>query len=136
MGLLINISISRGTMTLILQKGDDFTHLLRMQNTNVTGKHKVGFALRVIKGIGRRFSILVCKIAQIDLDRRAGELTEEEMNKITDIFAKPLGKLFTLLSGAFNCAISRLRNSKMVLEQTKMHQRRNLHSAFLQYGGH
>ena len=107
-----------------------------MQNTNVTGKHKVGFALRVIKGIGRRFAILVCKIAQIDLDRRAGELTEDEMNKITDIFAKPLGKLFTLLSGAFNCAISRLRNSKMVLEQTKMHQRRNLHSAFLQYGGH
>merc|ERR1719507_2673778 len=73
--------------TLILQKGDDFTHLLRMQNTNVTGKHKVGFALRVIKGIGRRFAILVCKIA---LDRRAGELTEDEMNKITDIFAKPL----------------------------------------------
>merc|ERR1712060_558167 len=57
---------------------------------NVTGKHKVGFALRVIKGIGRRFAILVCKIAQIDLDRRAGELTEDEMNKITDIFAKPL----------------------------------------------
>merc|ERR1719284_1842985 len=75
--------------TLILQKSDDFTQLLRMMNTNVNGKHKVGFALRVIKGIGRRFAILVCKIAQIDLDRRAGELTEEEMNKITDIFAKP-----------------------------------------------
>ena len=59
----------------------------------MNGKYKVGFALRVIKGIGRRFAILVCKIAQIDLNRRAGELTEEEMNKITDIFAKPLGKL-------------------------------------------
>ena len=107
-----------------------------MQNTNVTGKHKVGFALRVIKGIGRRFAILVCKIAQIDLDRRAGELTEEEMNKITDIFAKPLGKSFTLHSGAFTRTIYRLRNSKMVLEQTKVYQRRNLHSALLQYGGH
>ena len=105
-----------------------------MQNTNVTGKHKVGFALRVIKGIGRRFSILVCKIAQIDLDRRAGELTEDEMNKITDIFAKPLGKLFTLLSGAFNCAISRLRNSKMVLEQAKVQKGRNLLAALLQHG--
>ena len=72
-----------------------------MQNTNVTGKHKVGFALRVIKGIGRRFAILVCKIAQIDLDRRAGELTEEEMNKITDIFAKPQGKSFRFTSSAF-----------------------------------
>lgn len=63
-----------------------------MQNTNVNGKHKVGFALRIIKGIGRRFAILVCKIAQIDTNRRAGDLTEEEINKISDIFAKPTGK--------------------------------------------
>merc|ERR1712151_616783 len=68
----------------------EFTHILRMQNTNVDGKHKVMFALRVIKGIGRRFSNLVCKIAQIDLLRRAGELTEAEQNKISDILLKPL----------------------------------------------
>lgn len=73
-----------------MQKANDFQHILRMQNTNVNGKHKVAFALRVIKGIGRRFGHLVCKIAQIDLHRRAGELTEEEMNRISDIFAKPL----------------------------------------------
>ncbi len=63
-----------------------------MMNTNVNGKHKVGFALRVIKGIGRRFAILACKIAQIDTNRRAGDLTEAEINKISDIFAKPTGK--------------------------------------------
>ena len=68
-----------------------------MMNTNVNGKHKVGFALRVIKGIGRRFAILVCKIAQIDCHRRAGTLTNDEMNKITDIFAKPQGKTSSLL---------------------------------------
>ena len=61
-----------------------------MMNTNVNGKVKVGFALRVIKGIGRRFATLACKIAQIDLDRRAGTLTADEMNKISDIFAKPM----------------------------------------------
>jgi len=61
-----------------------------MQNTNVNGKHKVPFALRIIKGIGRRFAIQVCKIAQIDVIRRAGELTEQEINKISDIIAKPL----------------------------------------------
>lgn len=65
-----------------------------MMNTNVNGKVRVGFALRVIKGIGRRFSHLACKIAQIDLDRRAGTLTPDEMNKISDIFAKPMGKSF------------------------------------------
>ena len=63
-----------------------------MMNTNVNGKHKVGFALRIIKGIGRRFAILACRIAQIDINRRAGDLTEEEINKVSDIFAKPTGK--------------------------------------------
>ena len=61
-----------------------------MQNTNVNGKQKVAFALRGIKGIGRRFGILCCKIANIDPSRRAGELTESEMDRISDIFAKPL----------------------------------------------
>jgi len=63
-----------------------------MMNTNVNGKDRVGFALRVIKGIGRRFAILTCKIAQVDVNRRAGDLTVDEINKISDIFAKPTGK--------------------------------------------
>ncbi len=48
------------------------------------------FALRAIKGIGRRFANLVLKIAQIDLNKRAGELKEENIEKINDILAKPL----------------------------------------------
>ena len=44
------------------------------------------------RSIGRRFAILACKIAQVDTNRRAGDLTEEEINKISDIFAKPTGK--------------------------------------------
>ena len=51
-------------------KAEEFTHILRVQNTNVDGKRKVMFALRAIKGIGRRFSNLVLKIAQIDLNKR------------------------------------------------------------------
>mmetsp|Transcript_28336 Transcript_28336/g.20459 ORF Transcript_28336/g.20459 Transcript_28336/m.20459 type:complete len:156 (+) Transcript_28336:138-605(+) len=75
--------------SLVLQKANDFTPLLRVQNTNVNGKHKVAFAIRVIKGIGRRFAIQVLKIAQVDLNKRAGELTEAELDKISDILAKP-----------------------------------------------
>merc|ERR550537_258647 len=76
--------------SVVLENAADFTHILRMQNTNVDGKHKVMFALRVIKGVGRRFANLVCKVANIDLNRRAGELNEAEMNKISDVLAKPL----------------------------------------------
>merc|ERR1712007_101886 len=60
-----------------------------MQNTNINGKQKAPFALRIIKGLGRRFTILTLKIAQIDLNKRAGELTEADVEKISDIVAKP-----------------------------------------------
>lgn len=46
--------------------------------------------MRTIKGIGRRFSGIVLKIAQIPLNKRAGELTEAELNKINDILARPV----------------------------------------------
>ena len=80
-----------------MARAAEFKPLIRMLNTNVNGKQKVPFALRIIKGIGRRFAILVCKIAQVDVDRRAGDLTDDEINKIQDIFAKPVGKDFLAL---------------------------------------
>ena len=74
-------------------------------NTNVNGKHKVPFALRTIKGIGRRFATLACRIAQVDPNRRAGDLTEEEINKISDIFAKPTGKFCSSKANTLNFGV-------------------------------
>lgn len=48
---------------------------MRLLNTNVDGKQKVVYALTKIKGVGRRYSNLVCKKADVDLNKRAGELT-------------------------------------------------------------
>lgn len=56
-----------------LMQGDDFQHILRLLNTNVDGKNKIMYALTSIKGMGRRFSNLVCKKAEVDLRKRAGE---------------------------------------------------------------
>ena len=81
----------------------EFQKLIRMQNTNLNGKQKVPFALRIIKGIGRRFATLVCKIAQIDVNRRAGDLTKEEQDKITAIFADPLRKFVSLFVYSLFC---------------------------------
>merc|ERR1711959_827473 len=61
---------------------DQFQHILRILNTNVDGRHKVPFAMTSIKGVGRRFAHMVCKKAEVDLQKRAGELTSEEIDKI------------------------------------------------------
>ncbi|EZG43151.1 40S ribosomal protein S18 [Gregarina niphandrodes] len=72
----------------IVFKGD-FQHILRILNTNVDGTRKIWVALTAIKGVGRRFSTLVCKKAGIDVNRRAGEMTLDEVEKLTAIMQNP-----------------------------------------------
>ena len=74
-------------MSLIV--GDDFQHIIRVLNTNVDGREKVMYSLTKIKGIGRRFSNLVCKKAEIDLGKRAGELSAAELESLMVIVSNP-----------------------------------------------
>ena len=75
-------------MALQLQP-DNFQHIVRVLNTNVDGKRKVAFAFRMIKGIGVRFAHVACKKAGVDLQRRAGTLTPEELERISAIIEDP-----------------------------------------------
>ena len=61
-------------MSFIVEKAEDFTYIHRLLNTNINGKRTVPYALRTIKGIGRRFAYLICKVGRIDARKRAGEL--------------------------------------------------------------
>lgn len=58
-------------------------------NTNVDGRIKVVYAMTTIKGVGRRYANLVCKKADVDLNKRAGELTQEELERIVTIMQNP-----------------------------------------------
>ena len=64
-------------MSLVLP--EKFQHILRIMSTNIDGKRKVPIAMTAIKGVGRRYSSVVLKKADVDLNKRAGECTEEEV---------------------------------------------------------
>merc|ERR1712046_315814 len=81
--------IKRRSMALIFPQ-DQFQHILRVLNTNVDGRQKIPFAITQIRGVGRRFANMVCKKAEIDLNKRAGELTNEEIDKIVAVIQNPL----------------------------------------------
>ncbi|OVA18858.1 Ribosomal protein S13 [Macleaya cordata] len=72
-----------------LVANEDFQHILRVLNTNVDGKQKIMFALTSIKGIGRRFANIVCKKADVDMNKRAGELSAAELENLMVIVANP-----------------------------------------------
>ncbi|KAJ4782593.1 40S ribosomal protein S18 [Rhynchospora pubera] len=75
------------TFALIAEEG--FQHILRLWNTNVDGKEKITFALTSIKGFGRRFAFIVCKKADIDMNKRAGELKPDELERLMAVVANP-----------------------------------------------
>ena len=56
-------------MSLIMNESN-FQHILRVLNTNLDGKVKAMFALTSIKGVGRRFSNICCKKAEVELGKR------------------------------------------------------------------
>ncbi|TPX67040.1 hypothetical protein CcCBS67573_g07619 [Chytriomyces confervae] len=87
-GVKLSQSIKSQPSVVVPDK-NQFQHILRLLNTNVEGKRKIMYSLTAIKGVGRRFSNLVCKKADIDLNKRAGELTNDELERIVNIMQAP-----------------------------------------------
>eukprot|EP00828_Plagiopyla_frontata_P000834 TRINITY_DN0_c259_g1_i3.p2 TRINITY_DN0_c259_g1~~TRINITY_DN0_c259_g1_i3.p2 ORF type:complete len:155 (-),score=1.49 TRINITY_DN0_c259_g1_i3:48-512(-) len=78
-------------MSLVYEKAAEFKHIIRLFNTNIDGRRKVIYGLRQIRGIGRRFSTIICKIGRINPNSRAGELTEKDLQTVQNIIADPEG---------------------------------------------
>jgi len=72
------------TSKIQLKQEKDFKFILRIFNTNVDGKQKIPYAIRNIRGIGRRFALLITHKAGLNVNDRAGDLTEEQIQKFKD----------------------------------------------------
>lgn len=105
---------------MVIEKSE-FKHILRILNTNVDGRHKVMFALTKIRGIGRRFANLVCKKADIDLNKRAGELSDEEIETVKAIIAAP--RQFDIPDWFLNRQKSRLEGKQLHIVSNNVDQR-------------
>merc|ERR1711991_626191 len=62
----------------------DFQHRLRILNTNVDGKQKVPYAIRMVKGVGRRLAFIACHRAGVSPARHAGTLSNAVDNKLRE----------------------------------------------------
>lgn len=82
---------------------EKFQHILRVMGTNIDGNRKVMFAMTAIKGVGRRYANIVLKKADIDLDKRAGECSEEEVSfAVLRLRNEPTLMMPKMLSGRKN----------------------------------
>ncbi len=69
--------------------GSDFKHLVRIINTDLKGNKQILYALPYIKGVGLMFANAICRKAKIDIHKKAGYLTEQEVKAIEDVLTHP-----------------------------------------------
>ena len=68
---------------------DKLQHIIRLFNTNIDGTKKTAFALTKIKGIGLRMGRNLVVRTNIPLNKRAGELSQEEISRLHDAITDP-----------------------------------------------
>ncbi|MEM4638202.1 MAG: 30S ribosomal protein S13 [Candidatus Woesearchaeota archaeon] len=71
------------------QNNENFKHIVRIANTDLKGEKPIHMALHKIKGISFMFSNFVCYSANVDPQKKAGELSDEEISKIEDVVKNP-----------------------------------------------
>ncbi|KAG0174190.1 ribosomal 40S subunit protein S18B [Apophysomyces sp. BC1034] len=108
--------------SLVVPERNQFQHIIRLLNTNVDGRNKITIALTSVKGVGRRFANIACKKADIDLNKRAGELSNEELERIVTILQNPaqykipnwfLNRQKDIIDGKYSQVISNGLDTKM-----------------------
>ncbi len=71
-------------------KGPELKHLVRIANTDIDGKKTISFALSKIKGVGIPFAHAACRIANVDLQKKTGALSDAEVKKIEEVIKDPI----------------------------------------------
>ena len=61
--------------------------MARIAGVNIPSQKKLGVALTYVYGIGSKFSVDVCKQANVDWNSRVNDLLESEIKSISDVIS-------------------------------------------------
>jgi small subunit ribosomal protein S13 len=69
---------------------EEYRHILRIVDADVEGTLKTSYALTKVKGMGLSLANATLKKAGVNPDKRAGFLTEAEIEKVEEIIKDPV----------------------------------------------
>lgn len=72
-----------------MSEKSDFKHLVRVANTDLDGNKAILYALTKIKGVNFMFANAVLSVANIDKTKKAGNLSDADVEKLNDIVRNP-----------------------------------------------
>jgi small subunit ribosomal protein S13 len=62
-------------------------HIVRIANTDLVGEKAILVALTKIKGIGIMYSNMVCRLAHVNTQKKAGLLNPTEIERMNDVIS-------------------------------------------------
>lgn len=71
------------------EKSKDYYSIVRIMQTDIPGHKKILTGLTYIKGVSWAISNAMCKILKLDENKKIVELTETEINSITEFLKNP-----------------------------------------------
>jgi small subunit ribosomal protein S13 len=71
------------------EKSKDYYSIVRIMQTDIPGHKKILTGLTYIKGVSWAISNAVCKILKLDENKKIAELSEKEVNSITEFLKNP-----------------------------------------------
>lgn len=72
------------------QEDKELKYFIRVANTDLEGNKSIVRALTKIKGVGFMFANTICRLANIETNKKTGYLSDEEVKKIDEIIKDPL----------------------------------------------
>lgn len=67
----------------------EFRHIVRIANTDLNGDKQIMYAMRKIKGVNVMYANAILSIAGVEKDKKAGELSDPEINQINEVLKDP-----------------------------------------------
>jgi small subunit ribosomal protein S13 len=67
----------------------ELKHIVRIANTDLVGQKAIVVALTKIKGISYMYSNMVCRMADVDVNKKAGFLGSQEVERLNDVIKNP-----------------------------------------------
>ncbi len=68
----------------------EFRHIVRIANTDLKGEKQILYAMKKIKGVDVMYANMALSIAGVSKTKRAGDLSDSEVEKIDEALKNPL----------------------------------------------
>lgn len=75
---------------MVEEKSQNFKHIVRVANVDLPGEKSIAIALTKIKGVGKNLACVICFLAKVERSAITGNLSPEQVAKLTLIANDPL----------------------------------------------